>query len=54
VVGHSNTTPDVLRALGVTAAPAIADSEYDNLFLLTFAPGVAPRLLVLRYGGVAR
>jgi broad specificity phosphatase PhoE len=54
VVGHANTTPDVLRALGVTAAPAIADSEYDNLFLLTFAPGVAPRLLVLRYGAVAR
>jgi hypothetical protein len=54
VVGHANTTSDVLRALGFTAAPAITDSEYDNLFLLTFAPGVAPRLLVLRYGGVAR
>src|SRR3954463_6506823 len=35
VVGHSNTTPEVIRALGVTAPPTIADSEYDALFIVT-------------------
>jgi broad specificity phosphatase PhoE len=54
VVGHSNTTPDVIRALGVPNPPAIPDSEYDDLFIVTFAEGSAPRLVALRYGAVAR
>ena len=49
VVGHSNTTRDVLRAFGITDAPEIADSEYDNLYILTFSPVSEPRLLKLRY-----
>lgn len=49
VVGHSNTTRDVLRAFGIADAPEIADSEYDNLFILTFGPFTEPRLLKLRY-----
>jgi len=49
VVGHSNTTPDVLRELGIKDPPAIADSEYDGLFVCTLIEGVAPKLLVLRY-----
>jgi broad specificity phosphatase PhoE len=35
VVGHSNTVPDVIKALGVTTPITIADDEYDNLFLVT-------------------
>jgi broad specificity phosphatase PhoE len=42
VVGHSNTTPDVIRALGAPAVPAIPDSEYDNLYVVQIdAPGKA-------------
>ena len=36
VVGHSNTTPDLAKALGVTV-PAIADPEYDNLIVVQIA-----------------
>lgn len=34
VVGHSNTVPDLLRALGVTEEIRIGPDEYDNLFLV--------------------
>jgi hypothetical protein len=34
VVGHSNTVPDVINALGVAATITIADAEYDNLFVV--------------------
>lgn len=54
IVGHSNTTPAVIRALGVSSAPAISDSQYDDLFIVTLAPGATPRLLTLRYGAAAR
>ena len=54
VVGHSNTTPEVIRALGVASVPTIGDSEYDDLFIVTLAPGATPKLLTLRYGVPAR
>src|SRR6185503_6898672 len=49
VVGHSNTTRDVLRAFGVMDAPEIPETDYDNLFILTFGPSTEPRLLSLKY-----
>ena len=33
IVGHSNTLPEIIEALGVEKAVTIADSEYDNLFI---------------------
>jgi broad specificity phosphatase PhoE len=54
VVGHSDTTPDVIRALGVANPPSIANSEYDDLFIVTLAAGSKPRLVTLRYGAPAR
>ena len=48
VCGHSNTVPDILRALGIAEAPAIADHEYDRLFVVTLGNG-DPSLLSLRY-----
>lgn len=54
IVGHSNTTANVIRALGIENAPAIAESTYDDLFIVTLAEGSAPRLTWLRYGAVAR
>jgi broad specificity phosphatase PhoE len=48
VVGHSNTVPDIVKALGVATPIAIADDEFDNL--LVVSPGQpAPRLIRLRY-----
>jgi broad specificity phosphatase PhoE len=34
VVGHSNTVPDVLKGLGITDAPSLGDTDYDNLFVV--------------------
>jgi broad specificity phosphatase PhoE len=47
IVGHSNTMPDVMRALGAPAPAAIADNEYDNLFVLTV--GTTTTILRLHY-----
>jgi broad specificity phosphatase PhoE len=38
VVGHSNTLPSLLNALGITARVTIAESDYDNLFEVTLRP----------------
>src|SRR5262245_7146592 len=35
VVGHSNTVPSIIEALGAKKPPAICDGEYDNLYILT-------------------
>ena len=49
VVGHSNTVPDLIRALGVASPVTIGEAEYDNLFILIPQPGGAPRLVRLRF-----
>lgn len=54
VVGHSNTVGDVLTSLGVTAPP-IAETDYDNLFIVIPGPpsaggaGASTRLIRLHY-----
>lgn len=48
VVGHSNRVPEILKALGVSEAVRIADTEYDNLFIVIRGDGAA-RLLKLKY-----
>ena len=50
VVGHSNTVPEIVKALGGPADLAIDESEYDKLFVLTLRPGQSAVLVVLRYG----
>jgi len=34
VVGHSNTTPALITALGAPAVPAIPDTQFDDLFVV--------------------
>ncbi|MBA2432632.1 MAG: histidine phosphatase family protein, partial [Chthoniobacterales bacterium] len=46
VVGHSNTLPEILAALGAAERLQIDETEYDNLFLWTPA---TKQLLRLRY-----
>jgi 2,3-bisphosphoglycerate-dependent phosphoglycerate mutase len=47
VVGHSNTIPELTRALGVEALVSIAENDYDNLFVVVLDK--KPRLLRLHY-----
>lgn len=51
LAGHSNTLGPILEALGAPAIEAIADDDYDNLFVATVqAPGKAT-VVRLRFGG---
>ncbi|HEX2833828.1 MAG TPA: histidine phosphatase family protein [Thermoanaerobaculia bacterium] len=50
VVGHSNTTPNIMKALGIANAPSIDDkTEFDNLFIVTLADSAAPSMTRIRY-----
>lgn len=35
IVGHSNTVPEVIRALGGDVVPTIDEKEFDDLFVVT-------------------
>ena len=49
VVGHSNTVPEMLAALGYKTPVRIASSEYDNLFIVVPRSGEPPVVLRLRF-----
>ena len=48
IVGHSNTVPDLVKALGVDVKWQIADKEYDRLVVITLTKP-APIMSMLRY-----
>ena len=51
VIGHSNTIPAVIKALGGPALPDICDATYNLLFtLLPAKDGRAAQLIVSQYG----
>lgn len=50
VVGHSNTVPAIVRALGGPAYPDICDDIYDDLFTVVLSPDGAARVIHSRYG----
>ena len=47
VVGHGNTIPDIIKALGISEPVNIPDSDYDNLFVVLL--GEKPYLIRLHY-----
>jgi broad specificity phosphatase PhoE len=47
VVGHGNTIPDVIKALGIPEPVNVPDSDYDNLFVVVL--GEKPYLIRLHY-----
>ena len=49
VVGHSNTTGELAQLISGKASPAIADDEYDRLYIITRNVGAAPTLAVVRF-----
>jgi broad specificity phosphatase PhoE len=53
VVHHSNTLPQVMEALGISRPPAIADTQFDLLFIVTIGVSGPPSLLTLHYGDAA-
>jgi phosphohistidine phosphatase SixA len=50
VVGHSNTVPAIVEALGAKRPPAICDSQYDNLFVVTMPTSGAVGAVRAKYG----
>ena len=50
VVGHSNTVPAIIEALGATRPPPICDAEYDNLFIVTIAPDGRAGVIRSKFG----
>ena len=50
VVGHSNTVPPIVNALGGGPFENLADDEYDDLFVVTLAADGSTTVVRLRYG----
>ena len=50
VVGHSNTTPMLVEALGGGASEPIQEFEYDRLYIVVIPPGQQPVTTMLRFG----
>ena len=53
VVGHSNTIPEIVAALGAGLADPIDDDTYDDLYVVTRPADGAARRLHVRYGSAA-
>src|SRR4030095_15471447 len=54
VAGHNNTVPEIIAALGGPQYPAIPESEYDNLFIVTVYQTGTVKVLKLKYGAAGR
>jgi hypothetical protein len=50
VVGHSNTLPAIIAALGAKEPPAICDPEYDGFYIVTISADGKAALMRSRYG----
>ena len=53
VVGHSNTVPDIVAALGATKPPPICDAEYDNLYVVRVPVTGAASVERRKYGAAS-
>lgn len=50
IVGHSNTVPEIVRALGGSAMESMTESEYDHLLIVIIPEEGDPRTIHGRYG----
>jgi broad specificity phosphatase PhoE len=50
VVGHSNTVPEIVAALGAKQPAAICDYQYDNLYVVTIAADGKASVVKANYG----
>ena len=53
VVGHSNTIPAIVGALGAPQPKDLCDSEYDQVFVVVLGDTGPPRLIRSRYGAAS-
>jgi broad specificity phosphatase PhoE len=53
VVGHSNTVPDIVAALGAPKPASICDAEYDNLFVVRVPASGAATVERRKYGAAS-
>ena len=53
VVGHSNTIPAIVGALGAPQLRDLCESEYDQVFVVVLGDAGAPRLIRSRYGAAS-
>ena len=49
VVGHSNTLPEIIHALGGPKMEELPETDYDNLFVLTLGTKTGARLMPLKF-----
>ena len=50
VIGHSNSVPDVIRALGGDSVPTIDEKKFDDMFVVTVYARGRARVVHLKYG----
>lgn len=50
VIGHSNTTPDLVAALGGDPISPIDEAEYDRLYVVTLGRDGTTSSVLLRFG----
>jgi broad specificity phosphatase PhoE len=51
VVGHSNTVPEILKELSKnTFNVSIAETQYDNLFIVSIPEKLTPTITHIKYG----
>jgi broad specificity phosphatase PhoE len=50
VVGHSNTVPAIIAALGAPAPAPICDAEYDNIYVVVVPPSGKATVTHAHYG----
>ena len=50
VVGHSNTVPAIVEALGAPKPADICDAGYDNVFIVTMPVSGPTSVMRLHYG----
>jgi broad specificity phosphatase PhoE len=50
VVGHSNTVPRIVHALGGPHLPDLCEPQFSNLFVMVLKPGAEPRYERRTYG----
>src|SRR5262249_55233992 len=50
VVGHANTVPELIAKLGGPRLPALCETTFDRMFIVTQPPGAPSQLTRTRYG----
>ncbi len=50
VVGHNNTVPEIIAAVGGPQSPPIPENEFDNLYIVTVYRTGKAKVVKMKYG----